>query len=211
MNHLTPHYITMENRIKKSPLAISPLLLSATFAAVGLGMATLLSTTEVISVNASTTGGATETNETITPTRSDNNTIFLAEKPFLVEHGRTVAANPINQTHIQISLAVNGTITLPNSTETVKTNDTGNAMARLTPTGNIAHGQIHIRTEDGSENATVFFTEIGQNEKGIGVAYFTTNSTAKLAFLNNMVAVIEDEIQPNGDTLITAWEWRAEE
>ena len=202
----------MENRNKKSPLAISLLLLSVTFAAAGLGMATLLSTTEVISVNASTTGGATETNETITPTRDNNNTIIsLAQKPFLVEHGKTVAAIPINQTHIQISLAGNGTITLPNSTETVTTKDSGSAIARLTPTGNIVNGQIHITTEDGSENATVFFTEIGQNEKGIGVAYFATNSTGKLAFLNNMVAVIEDEIQPNGDTLITAWEWRAEE
>jgi hypothetical protein len=201
----------MENRIKKSPLAISLLLLSGTFAAAGLGMATLLSTTEVISVNASTipTGGATQTNETITP-RSNNSAISLAEKPFLVEHGRTVAANPINQTHIQISLVGNGTITLPNSTETVMTKDSGNAIARLTPTGNIVNGQIHISTEDGSENATVFFTEIGQGGKGVGVAYFATNSTGKLAFLNNVVSVIEDEIQPNGDTHITAWEWRAE-
>lgn len=137
----------------------------------------------------------------------NKNTIILAEKPFLVEHGKTVAATPINQTHIQISLAGNGTITLSNSTETVMTNDTGNAIARLTPTGNIAHGQIHITTEDGSENATIFFTEIGQNERGIGVAYFITDSTGKLAFLDNIVAVIQDELQPNGDTHITAWEW----
>ncbi|HET6808619.1 MAG TPA: hypothetical protein VFH28_06125, partial [Nitrososphaera sp.] len=82
---------------------------------------------------------------------------------------------------------------------------------RLTPTGNIVNGQIHISTEDRSENATVFFTEIGQGGKGVGVAYFATNSTGKLAFLNNLVSVIEDEIQPNGDTLITAWEWSGEE
>jgi hypothetical protein len=137
--------------------------------------------------------------------------IILAEKPFLIEHGRTVAANPINQTHIQISLAGNGTIMLPNSTETVMTKDIGSAIARPTPTGNIAQGQIHISTEDGSENATVFFTEIGQNEKGIGVAYFTTNSTGRLAFLDNMVGVIQDEVQPNGDTFITAWEWIGEQ
>ena len=137
--------------------------------------------------------------------------IILAEKPFLIEHGRTLAANPINQTHIQISLAGNGTITLPNSTETVMTKDIGSAIARLTPTGNIAQGQIHISTEDGSENATVFFTEIGQNEKGIGVAYFTTNSTGRLAFLDNMVGVIQDEVQPNGDTFITAWAWIGEQ
>jgi hypothetical protein len=140
-----------------------------------------------------------------------SNAIVLAEKPFLIEHGRTVGANPINQTHLQISLAGNGTITLPNSTEIVKTKDIGSAIARMTPTGNIAQGQIHITTEDGSENATVFFTEIGQNEKGIGVAYFTTNSTGKLAFLNNMVGVIQDEVQPNGGTFITAWEWIGEQ
>jgi hypothetical protein len=203
----------VENRIKKSPLVISLLLLAATFAAAaGFGLAALLSTTQVISANASIPTDAAETNESTAPTNNKkNNTIILAEKPFLVEHGKTVAATPINQTHIQISLAGNGTITLPNSTETVMTKDIGNAIARLTPTGNIAHGQIHISTEDESENATVFFTEIGQNEKGIGVAYFITNSTGKLAFLNNMVAVIQDELQPNGDTLITAWEWRGGE
>jgi hypothetical protein len=201
----------MENRIKKNPLAISLLLLSATFAAVGLGIVTILSTTtQVISADASTilTGSTVETNETIAPTSNNSNDITIAEKPFLVEHGRTVAATPINQTQMQISLVGNGTITLPNSTETVMTKDTGNAIARLTPTGNIVHGQIHVGTEDGSENATVFFTEISRGEKGVGVAYFSTNSTGKLAFLDNMIAVIEDEIQPNGDTLITAWEWR---
>ena len=202
----------MENRFKKSPLAISLLWVTATFAVVaGFGVAALLSTTQVSSANASTIPtGATELNDGIAP-RSNNNTITLAEKPFLIEHGRTVAATPINQTHMQISLAGNGTITLPNFTETVMTKDTGNAIARLTPTGNIVNGQIHITTEDGRENATVFFAEIGQNERGIGVAYFATNSTGKLAFLNNMVAVIEDELQPNRDTLITAWEWRGGE
>jgi hypothetical protein len=205
----------MENKTKRSPLAISLLWVTAIFAAAGFGAAGLLATTttQVISANASTTPtDTTETNESIAPRSSNNNnTVILAEKPFLVEHGRTVAATPINQTHIQISLAGNGTITLPNSTETVMTKDSGSAIARLTPTGNIVNGQIHLSTEDGSENATVFFTEIGQNQKGVGVAYFVTNSTGKLAFLSNMVAVIEDEIQPNGDTLITAWEWRGEE
>jgi hypothetical protein len=198
----------MENKTKRSTLEISlVLLLAATFAG-GFGTA-LFATTEGVTANASIPTGATETNESIAPTNNNkNNTIILAEKPFLIEYGKTVAATPINQTHIQISLAGNGTITLPNSTDTVKTKDTGNAIARLTPTGNIAHGQIHISTEDGDENGTVFFTEIGQNEKGIGVAYFSTNSTGKLAFLDNLVAIIQNEIQPNGDTLITAWEWR---
>ena len=202
----------MENKTKRSPLAIFLLWVTATFAAAGFGIALLSTTTQGVTASASVATDATETNESISPTsNNNNNTITLSEKPFLVEHGSTVAAIPINQTHMQISLAGNGTITLPNSTETVMTKDTGNAIARLTPTGNIVNGQILLSTADRSENATVFFTEIGQNQKGVGVAYFTTNSTGKLAFLNNMVAVIEDEIQPNGNTLITAWEWRGEE
>ena len=181
------------------------------FAAAGFGMTLLTTTIQGFTANASTPIDATETNESIAASSSDNSAIILAEKPFLEEYGKTVGAMPINSTYMQISLAGNGTITLPNSTETVMTKDTGNAIARLTPTGNIVNGQIHLSTEDRSENATVFFTEIGQNEKGVGVAYFTTNSTGKLAFLDNLVAVIEDEIQPNGNTLITAWEWRGEE
>ena len=200
----------MENKTKKSPLAISLLWVTAAFAAAGFGMALLTTTIQGFTANASNIN-ATEQNDSIASRSSNNNAIILAEKPFLIEDGKTVAATPINQTHMQISLVGNGSITLPNSTETVTTKDTGNAVARLTSTGNIVHGQIHVGTEDGSENATVFFTEIGQNGKGVGVAYFTTNSTGKLAFLDNMVAVIEDELQPNGNTLITAWEWRGEE
>jgi hypothetical protein len=134
----------MENKTNKNPLAIS-LILAAMFAA-GVGTA-LLTTMQSITANASIPADATETNESIV--LSNNNAITLAEKPFLVEHGKAVAANPINQTHIQISLAGNGTITLPNSTETVKTKDTGNALVRLTPTGDIAQGQIHMSTEEG--------------------------------------------------------------
>ena len=201
----------MENETKRSPLAISLLWVTAAFAVAGFGMALLTTTIQGFTANASTPIDATETNESIAASSSDNSAIILAEKPFLEEYGKTVGATPINSTYMQISLAGNGTITLPNSTETVMTKDTGNAIARLTPTGNIVNGQIHLSTENRSENVTVFFTEIGQNEKGVGVAYFTTNSTGKLAFLDNMVAVIEDEIQPNGNTLITAWEWIGEE
>ena len=201
----------MENKTKRSPLANSLLWVTTAFAAAGFGMALLTTTIQGFTANASTPIDAAETNESVAASNSDNSAIILAEKPFLEEYGKTVGAMPINSTYMQISLAGNGTITLPNSTETVMTKDTGNAIARLTPTGNIVNGQIHLSTEDKSENATVFFTEIGQNEKGVGVAYFTTNSTGKLAFLDNMVAVIEDEIQPNGNTLITAWEWRGEE
>jgi flagellar basal body-associated protein FliL len=94
----------MENRIKKSQLAISLLWVTVTFAVAGFGAAALLSITQVSSANASTIPtGPTEMNERIQSDNTNkNNTIILAEKPFLVEHGKTVAATPINQTHRNI-------------------------------------------------------------------------------------------------------------
>lgn len=187
----------MENKTRTSLAVVVALLLAGTFAS-GFGVA--LATTQG-PANAS----VSTTKESETTATSD--AIPLAKKSFLVENGKTVAATPINQTHVRISLAGNGILSPPNSTETIRTNDTGNALIRLTPTGDIAQGQIHLRTEDGSENATVFFTEISQEGRGIGVAYFSTNSTGKLAFLNNTVAVFQDELQPDGTTVITAWKW----
>ena len=36
---------------------------------------------------------------------------------------------------------------------------------------------------------------------GIGIAYFSTNSTGILSPLNNMIAVFLDEVQPNEDSI----------
>ena len=52
-------------------------------------MALLTTTIQGFTANASTPTDATETNGSIAP-RSNNNAIILAEKPFLVEHGKTV-------------------------------------------------------------------------------------------------------------------------
>lgn len=147
------------------------------------------------------------TNPTASETVAASKLIPLHKEPILVEHGKTTAVNPINQTHIQISLTGNGTLHPPNSTETIKTNDMGNAIVRLMPEGDIVRGEIHMSTEDGSENATVYFTEISKGGKGVGVTYFTTDSVGRLSFLNNTVAVFQDELLPDGTTVITAWEW----
>ncbi len=138
----------MENKTKRSPLAVSLLWVTAAFATAGFGMALLTTTIQGFTANASTLSGVAGMNENISPTNthSKNNSIILAEKPFLIEQGKTLAATQINQTHLQLSLVGNGTITLPNSTETVLTKDSGNAIARLTHTGVIVHGQFHIST-----------------------------------------------------------------
>ena len=122
--------------------------------------AALLAVPQGIAANASVSTDAMETKNTIA---TSNDAIPLAKKPFLVENGKTVAATPINQTYVRISLIGNETLSPPNSTEMIKTTDTGNEIIRLMPAGEIVHGQILMSTEDGSEKAIVSFTQVTQN------------------------------------------------
>ena len=157
----------------------------------------------------------TSLNATTTPTTpTTTSTVELAEEPFAVGHYRTVSENMITETEAQFSVEGNTTITLPNSTEIITTRDTGEGTFSLLPggSGGSLSGQIHMTTEDGSESATGHFTEFIKfdSSTGIGVAYFSTNSTAgMLAPLNNMIAVFLDEVQPNEDSIVRFYEWKS--
>ena len=151
-------------------------------------------TTAIMSDNTSL--NATTTTPT-TPTTTS--TVELAEEPFAVGHYRTVSENMITETEAQFSVEGNTTITLPNSSEAITTRDTGEGIFSLLPggSGGSPSGQIHMTTEDGSESATGHFSEFIKfdSSTGIGVAYFSTNSTAgMLTPLNNMIAVFLDEV-----------------
>ena len=177
-------------------------------------------------VAASPIGDATAT--TTTPTTEDNGgattmsdnaslnatTIELADEPFAVGRYTTVSEDTVTETETQFSFEGNTTITLPNSTETITTRDTGEGTFSLLPgfSAGSLRGHIHMTTEDGSESAIGEFTEFAKFESptGIGIAYFTTNSTGMLAPLNNMIAVFLDEEQPNEDIIVRFFEWKSD-
>ena len=71
-------------------------------------------------------------------------------------------------------------------------------------------------TEDdaapGEETATITFVMLShRNTDGTGsgtsVTFFSTNSTGKLAFLDNMVAIGQTEFTPEGSSF-REWEWK---
>lgn len=153
---------------------------------------------------------------TITPTTT---TIELGDEPFAVGHYRTISDNTTSETdaefsfeEVQFTAEGNTTITLPNSTETITTRDTAEGTFSFLPGGAAGspHGQIQMTTEDGSESVTANFTEFIRFDEstGIGIAYFSTNSTVMLAPLNSMIAVYLDEVQPNEDSIISFSEWK---
>jgi hypothetical protein len=77
------------------------------------------------------------------PANQDNTTISLmtlpiADTPFYRENITVTAQKPINATHVEVSLSGNGTLTLPNSTETITVNSTGTALVNFETTSVIA-------------------------------------------------------------------------
>jgi hypothetical protein len=156
----------------------------------------------------------TISNGTATGSNTANitNTIELAEEPFAVGYYRTVSENTINETHSQFTFEGNTTLTLANATETIITRDTGQGNVTILPGDGVAfiRGQLQMTTENGSETATAEASEFldFESSTGVGTAYFKTNSTEMLAPLNKMIGLWHDEIQPNGDSIVTIFEWK---
>ena len=167
-----------------------------------------LSTDEATNTTTTTLSDNTPLNATTTTTSS----IELADEPFAMGHYRSVPTN-ISETQVQFTFEGNTTITVPNSTETIETMDTGQGNVTFLSVGgaNVIRAQIEMTTEDGSEGATGDFTEFMKSDEstGIGTAYFSTSSIENLAPLNNTIAVFLDEIQPNEDSVITFFQWKS--
>jgi hypothetical protein len=138
--------------------------------------------------------------------------IELSPQPIYQEHVRDVSETLINQTHAHLVVEGNGTLTLPNSTESIRTTSTGSGIVSIFSTFT---GKQILTTEDGSENATAISYEIARSNKeegigkGIAIAIIHTNSTGRLAPLNGMILIGLEEFQPDGRALLTYWEWES--
>src|SRR5215212_4123950 len=215
----------LNNRNRKMPLLRSIIHLVVTIFTLTIIFA---STTTLVS--ASTTGNTTTTTTSVggeeqeavsTPTTTTNNNVSNAVlgSLFLTEEAEFTSFNPINKTYIEISYVGNATIMPPNATNTINATETGNIPLNIQPNGvNFAQGQSLLVIDEGDngaqeeENATTTFVELsrvgpGDTGSGTGVAFFNTNSTGKLAFLDNMLAIYQHEMYPGVDT-IREWEWK---
>src|SRR5215204_5828242 len=142
--------------------------------------------------------------------------IKLSSQPIYQESTPPGIVTPINQTHISATHIGNGALTLPNSNQTISTISNGTAIASLATPSAIA--KTTIRAPNG-ETATLTFYEIIQfsnpteaplgGGKGIKIIIFHTNSTGMLAPLNGVIAAGINDIQPNGESELTAWRWES--
>jgi hypothetical protein len=65
-----------------------------------------------------------------------------------------------------------------------------------------------IKTKDGSETANHTFIEVGNGTAYQGASAFSTNSTGKLSFLNNILAIYKIEADESGNYTVTQWLWK---
>jgi hypothetical protein len=147
---------------------------------------------------------------------SPSSGIELSPQPIYQESTPPGSVTPINQTHIAATHTGNGTLTIPNSNQTISTISNGTAIASLATPSAIAKTTI---TAPNGETATITIYEIIQfnnpteaplgGGKGIKIIIFHTNSTGMLAPLNGVIAAGINNIQPNGESELTAWRWES--
>jgi hypothetical protein len=148
-----------------------------------------------------------------TTTTSPEAGIELSPQPVYQEQIRDIGVIPINQTHLQITYAGNGTLNLPNGTETIRTTSSTSGIGALIDSD--FAGKEILTTEDGSESATARVYEFVRFDmqqgtgRGITIATFHTDSTGMLAPLNGMMLVGITELYPDGTGLVTLWEWQS--
>jgi plastocyanin len=171
----------------------------------------------VLHVNGSAGGNNPASNAVtaapLEPAGQNDTSLEISDRPLAVGHYITASENSVNNT-LQISVVGNTTITLPNSTETITTNDTGNVTITFTESGaGILEAQLLLTTADGLENATVTATEFfsSENAPGRGIASFSTDSTGRLAPLDGVIAATLDEDQPDGSARVSFFEWRVDQ
>jgi len=174
-------------------------------------MISFLITSTIATPVAATTIENTTTNTTTTPSSEIE---LLSQQPVYKEQIRNAGQTPINQTHIQITYAGNGTLTLPNATEsTIETTSSGSGIASMID-NDFAGKEVLTTGEGGSENATSTVYELLRFDmqegtgRGITMATFHTNSTGRLAPLDGMILAGTTELYPNGTGLVTLWEWQ---
>ena len=198
----------LNNEKENNILAISATIFTLAIIAVALSM---VSSTPVAATTGNTTATtSSSTMNTTTPLTSSG--IELSPNPIQQERITTTSQTPINQTHMSITYSGNGTLTLPNTSETINITTNGSGIVSLMDQS--VYGKETIRTEDG-QTATATFYEIVKLDpttgagKGITMGVMHTDSTGTLAPLNGTILVGTDDIQPNGQEVITIWEWES--
>jgi hypothetical protein len=127
-------------------------------------------------------------------------------EPYFVEKGKVTGQKEIGPNRTQFTFASNGTMN-----GNIEVTDTGEFVS--ISKGEPAPGLITtkdgvITTKDGSETANYTGIDVGNYTDYQGASAYSTNSTGKLSFLNNMLGIYKGETEESGNFVLREWHWK---
>ena len=125
-------------------------------------------------------------------------------EPFFVENGKNTVQKEIGPDRTQNTFTATGTMN-----DDIEVTNTGEYMS-VSKGNNLIfdQGQGVIKTKDGSETANYTFIEVSNGTAFQGASAYSTNSTGKLSFLNNMLDIYKLEADNSGNYEGTHWLWK---
>jgi hypothetical protein len=191
-------------------LSPTPMMTMTTTTAAAQEDEDVITNNNIVTAEATTATTDSDTNTTATSTTLSSG-IHLSPQPIWEELVRNTGVTPFNQTHSIITFFGNGTLTAPDTEETI--NVTNNGTAIFSSVTGTSYGRESFFSEDGDSTAITFYEIVKSNSstlqtRGIITAVFDSNATGSLAPFNGMIVVgIHDEQPSEEGVTMTLWRW----
>ena len=220
MNHLNERknsYFMVAASIATALFALSIIITASSVTATPATASTAAgnNTTTTTNTTAATDAGATTSSSSPLPSSG----LELSAQPIWDETVRTTGIFPINQTHSMATFEGNGTMTVPDTGETINMTNNGTAFGNIVPQANntvVSYGRENVFSVDDGDTSAITFFEIIQYDPatfrgdGLVTAVFDNNATGSLAPFNGMLVVGTHEEDPATQTvIIRLWEWES--
>ena len=124
-------------------------------------------------------------------------------EPFFVEKGKSIVQKEIGPNRTQYTFTANGTMN-----GNIEVTDTGEFVSVSKNNLIFEQGQGVIKTNDGSETANYTLIDVSNGTSFQGASAYSTNSTGKLSFLNNIIGIYIGETDENENYESTEWHWK---
>jgi hypothetical protein len=182
---------------------------AATIFTLAIMTASIMATAPAAAITATTT----------TATSPEAGMMELSAQPIWDEQVTSTGVTPINETHSIVAFIGNGTMTVPDTGETVNMMNNGTAIISPVPEYAdtlSAYGRENVFSEDDDDTSAITFYEIVRYDpatfegKGLVIAVFDNSATGSLAPFNGMMVVGTHEEDPTTQTAtIRLWEWES--
>ena len=124
-------------------------------------------------------------------------------EPYFVEKGMITTQKEIGPNRTQYTFTASGTMN-----GNIEVTNTGEFVSVSKNNITFDQGQGVIKTKDGSETANYTFIEVGNGTAYQGASVYSTNSTGKLSFLDNILVIFKGGQDESGNYALEHWHWK---